>query len=86
MIIHFKKQFKKSLSKFHKKIQIKAKRTICSFTDNPFLKELNNHALKGEYLGMRSINVTGDIRIILVEHNNYELVEILDIGTHSKLY
>ncbi len=56
---------------------------------NIFLKDefhpvLNNHALKGEYHGYRSINVTGDIRAIF--KRGFEYVIFVEIGSHSKLY
>ncbi len=51
-------------------------------------KELRNHWLEWKYKWKRSIDVTGDIRIIFKELSNgkYELVEIYDIWTHAQLY
>ena len=50
--------------------------------------KLNNHALKGDFLWLRSINLTGDYRIIFREMNNgdIEIVELIDVNTHSELY
>lgn len=55
------------------------------FLSDPYDPTLNNHALKGKYKGYRSINVTGDVRIIykLLDNN---VVVFVEIGTHSKLY
>lgn len=46
---------------------------------------LNNHVLNGKYNGYRSINITGNIRLIYrkVDSQNYILY---DIGTHPQLY
>jgi len=54
------------------------------FMENSFNEILRNHPLSGEYSGCRSINVTGDYRIIYEEQNG--VVEFLLIGTHDELY
>ena len=89
MIFSYKKSYKKAFQKLSLKTQKKAVFTISHvFNNNPFDKILNNHALKGEYLGYRSINITGDFRAIFRELSGgkYEFVEFVDIGTHSQLY
>ncbi|KAK3605058.1 hypothetical protein CHS0354_000724 [Potamilus streckersoni] len=50
------------------------------YEQNPFATELRNHALRGEYEGFRSIDVTGDYRIIFRElsEGRYEFVELID--------
>jgi mRNA-degrading endonuclease YafQ of YafQ-DinJ toxin-antitoxin module len=58
------------------------------FASEPFHPLLNNHPLTSDRTGQRTINVTGDWRIIFKELSDgkYELVELVDIGTHSQLY
>ncbi|MDD4530913.1 MAG: hypothetical protein PHO80_05195 [Candidatus Gracilibacteria bacterium] len=58
------------------------------FINNPFDKILNNHELLGQQKGNRSINITGDLRVIFKETSNgkYEFVEFINIGNHSDLY
>ena len=46
---------------------------------------LDNHPLHGEYLGYRSINVGGDLRVIYEELDRSTAQFIL-IDTHSNLY
>lgn len=55
---------------------------------SPMDHSLNNHALSGEFTGCRSLDVTGDYRIIFEDiwGGIYEIVELLDVGTHSQLY
>ncbi len=52
---------------------------------NPLDSQLNNHALTGEYLGCRSIDINGDWRVIY-EQIDKETIRLLITGTHSQLY
>ena len=85
MKINYKKKFKKSFSKFQLKIQQKAIFVLDIFIKNPNSKILRRHSLKGKYSNYESIDVTGDIRII-IQPKTKEIIDICDIGTHSKLY
>ncbi|MFA5916785.1 MAG: type II toxin-antitoxin system mRNA interferase toxin, RelE/StbE family [Candidatus Gracilibacteria bacterium] len=88
MIIKKHKFFDKSYLKLSEKLKIKVNDTLILFSENYSDKKLNNHALKGDFLGLRSINVTGDYRIIFkdLSNNTYEIVELIKVGTHSELY
>ncbi len=55
------------------------------FVGNPFDSLLHNHPLNGKYEGCRSINVTGDYRIIYTLEDE-DTALLLTIGTHSELY
>jgi len=55
------------------------------FIDNPYSRELRNHALQGKHKGYRSINVTGDVRAIY-KHIDSDTHYFVEIGTHSELY
>ena len=77
----FKKQYKKL--RVGEQHRFKEHRDL--FTKNPFHLILNNHALHGEYRGYRSINVSGDLRVIY-EDIDTETVQFILIGTHSNLY
>lgn len=74
--------------KLNRKIQDKADETIVLFANNPFNERLKNHKLHWKYGECRSIDITGDYRIVFKELSNdmYELVELLKIWTHSQLY
>jgi addiction module RelE/StbE family toxin len=80
------KSFKKKYSKLDEFLKAKVNLAIETFFKDPFNLSLKNHALKGSLYGKRAISVTGDIRIIFEEYNNYVLVIMLDVGTHSQVY
>ena len=70
--------------KLPKNIQARTDIRIRLFITDPFNEILRNHPLSGEYSGCRSINITGDYRIIYEE--NEGIIEFLLIGTHDELY
>ena len=84
MTIDFHKEFTKSFKKLSPKIKKKFQERLVLFENDQFNPILNNHALKGEYQGYRSINVSGDTRAIY--RKNSESVLFVAIGSHSKLY
>lgn len=85
MKIKFHKNFEKKYKKLSSKIKLKVKERNKLFSENSFDPILNNHALQGKYTGYRSINVSGDTRII------YKLLDkdtalFSEIDSHSNLY
>ncbi len=84
MEIIYRKKFKKALRKQSLKIQKKFFKIIEIFQDNQFHYSLNNHALTGEFERVRSINITGDVRIHYIVID--DIVILLMIGSHSELY
>jgi addiction module RelE/StbE family toxin len=85
MQIKFDKSFAKQLDKAPPKIQDRLKQRLVLFIQDPFNITLNNHALKGDYSGYRSININGDWRAIYhptsPDHSLF-----VSLGTHSQLY
>ena len=55
------------------------------FLNNPYNPILNNHALGGKYQGIRSINITGDLRVVFSVIKDDEML-FIDIDTHNNLY
>lgn len=86
MNIFYSKKFVKSFKKLPRKLQEKVSEKIKLFIHNRFDEKLNNHLLKGKFVGLRSISVTGDLRIIFEEEKGYTIVIMLNIGSHSQLY
>ncbi len=85
MKIKLHRNFVKSFTKLPFKIQEKFKERRNLFLADQFNPILNNHPLSGKYKGYRSINITGNIRVIyklLDEHT----ILFTEIGTHNKLY
>ena len=85
MIIETTKTFDKQYSKLNNKTKTIYKNRITIFKDTPFDFRLRNHALKGKYLGYRSIDITGDTRVLYTVKGNVIIVFGF-IGTHSQLY
>jgi addiction module RelE/StbE family toxin len=81
----YHKYFKKLYKQLPEKVKNKANERILLLLEDSGNILLNNHPLSGKYEGYRSINVSGDLRIIfkILDENTILLTEI---GTHSKLY
>lgn len=88
MILLPKKQFSKHYQKLNLKIQNKVDKVLDLFMLNPIAPELNNHQLSWKLSYLRSIDVSWDYRIWIhqLDEKTYEIVEIIDIGTHAQLY
>lgn len=84
MNIIFHKNFKKKYQKSTLKTQKNIKEKIILFQENKFSKSLNNHLLKGKYLGYGSLNVYGDLRIIYKEEKTS--IIFVDLDNHNNLY
>ena len=84
MDIVFQKSFQKDYAKQKAGKKHQAKERISLFLEDRFSPLLNYHALKGEFLGCYSLNVSADVRVIFfVEHDTMYLIRI---GTHSQRY
>lgn len=86
MQLKFHRHFKKSFEKLPKHLQTKVEETLQVFSRDPKNIQLKNHVLTGNLKGVRSISVTGDVRIIFEEFDNYTLVILLNVGTHNQVY
>ena len=84
MIIDFHKGFTKDFKKLSTKFKKKFQERLVLFEGDEFDPVLNNHALKGKYLGYRSINITGDLRAIFKRDSESALFAAID--SHSNLY
>ncbi len=86
MNINFHKSFQKSYRKLDSKIQKKVDIAIHKFRTNPSDKTLRNHPLTGNLQGKRVFSVTGNVRVVFEEYDNYVLVVMLDVGNHPQVY
>ncbi len=87
--IDFSKRFDKQLRKAPLEIKIAVRNRYKLFIEDSFNPLLNNHQLAGKLSIYRSINITGDWRVLYSEYlddegNKVIIFEIL--GTHSQLY
>ena len=84
MIVHLHRNFKKQYKRLSESQKNKFKQRRNLFLSDEFDPILNNHALKGKYLGYRSINITGDLRVLYKKEGNMMIFTVID--THSNLY
>ena len=84
MIVKYHKEFLRRFKKQRLKIKEKFKDRLSLFMKDEFDPTLNNHPLRGNYEGYRSINVTGDIRAVF-KRTAQEAI-FVSIDSHSNLY
>lgn len=85
MNIIFGNGFEKILNKLPQKIKNALEKRLDLFAKDSQARILNIHKLKGILKNYRSINITGDYRLIFEECSN-NTIKLIDIGTHSELY
>lgn len=78
----FDRQFQSRLSTSQRQ---KALEAIELFIDDPFRKNLHNHALYGKWKGHRSISVGGDLRLHFKMISG-DRVLFEAVGSHDQLY
>ncbi|MFA5755372.1 MAG: type II toxin-antitoxin system mRNA interferase toxin, RelE/StbE family [Candidatus Paceibacterota bacterium] len=82
MVIILERSFEKKYKKLKEKEKLKQKINI--FISDEFDPTLNNHSLKGKYIGYRSINITGDLRAVYKKKDNISIFAYID--NHNNLY
>lgn len=85
MEVRFHKKFVKDYSRLDLKIQRAFENRLQIFCTNPYHAKLSNHPLRGKWKGYRSINISGDFRVVYKEVNEDEVI-FVTVGTHSQLY
>mgnify|MGYP001581405994 FL=1 len=85
MRIVYSKKFKKKFQKLRSGERKKFEKRVEIFIRNVSDPALNDHALHGKLFRYRSINITGDLRV-LYEYTQKDTVLFIDIDTHSNLY
>jgi len=83
IILH--RNFVKRFKKLPREVQNAFKKRRDLFLENSFHPLLNNHPLGGKFEGFRSINITGDVRVIY-DALDQDLALFAAIGTHTELY
>lgn len=79
------RQFEKKVAKIPQGVRRALVERLRLFAYDQFNVLLNNHALHGPLRMYRSINITGDYRLIY-EQCDEKTVRFIDIDTHSNLY
>jgi len=89
MIVKYSRSFIAKLKKGDVRIRKNFKQRIDIFLRNPHDLQLNNHALRDEWEGYRSIDITPDWRAIYREvklADDEPYAYFTSLGTHSQLY
>lgn len=88
MKVELSPRFHKDIKKRNVRIQKSFKKAIRLFVKNSHNLELDNHALKDEWEGFRSIDITADYRAVYeeVESGDEIIAYFVTIGTHKELY
>lgn len=88
MIIQYSPVFLEKVKRLEVRIYVSLRKQILIFSNNPYDPVLQNHALRGEWEGYRSINITTDWRALYEEiKDGDEIVAYFSyIGTHKQLY
>ncbi len=88
MIIKYSPSFLKTFKKVDVRIRKSFKERILIFSKNPHDLQLNNHTLKDEYEGYRSIDINSDWRAVYKEAKieKETIAYFSDLGTHEHLF
>lgn len=88
MIVRYSPGLLSQLKKVNIRVQKRFKERIAIFIKDPFNPQLNNHLLKDEWDGYRSIDLTNDWRAIYEELKEGEdmVGYFIAIGIHKDLY
>lgn len=82
--IEFSPIFQQQLEKVNPETRILFREAFEIFLEDPYHLSLRNHELTEEYAGIKSIDVTGDIRALYREVA--ERIIFIYLGTHEELY
>lgn len=88
MIIKYSPDFLSKLKKVDVRIRNSVKERILLFSKNPHNLQLNNHPLRREWEGFRSIDIASNWRAVYEElHEGEETIAyFVALGTHDQLY
>ncbi len=84
----FTEEFFKQYKKANVRIRNQFDKRLRIFTQNPQDPQLNNHKLKRDWQGHRSIDITSDWRAIYkeIQMGDGKVAYFVAIGTHKELY
>ncbi|OGH16940.1 MAG: hypothetical protein A3C22_02155 [Candidatus Levybacteria bacterium RIFCSPHIGHO2_02_FULL_37_10] len=88
MKVKYSPEFLKTLKKINVRICKSFEEQIRIFSKDAYNSQLNNHVLKREYRGCRSINVASDWRAIYqeIKEGKDTVAYFITLGTHRELY
>jgi len=84
IVLH--KKFKKQYKKLRANEQKRCGERLIIFAEDQNGEVLNNHALSGNMVPLKSINIGGDLRALYELLEDGTVAHFMKIGTHSELY
>lgn len=84
MKISFSRNFIKQARKLNPELRTKIQEKMELFSSNPIHPSLRHHQLRGKYKNYRSIDITGDLRVLYLQRGDEAIFDT--VGTHSQLY
>jgi len=85
MKIHYSTKFKKQYRKLPKGIREQFRERAALFLNDKNAPQLNIHKLHGEYDGLWSMNISGEMRAVFDVHYKNTIIFVA-VGSHSELY
>ena len=88
MKVQYDPDFIKKLKRTDVRIRRSFEKRLTIFLKNPLNPQLNNHMLREEYSGLRSIDITADYRAVYeeIKVGDEEIAYFTILGTHKELY
>lgn len=88
MKIVYDPAFLEKLKKVDVRVRKSAKERLLLFSKNPHDPQLDNHPLREQYLGYRSIDITADCRALYKERYIEEeiVAQFVILGAHKDLF
>lgn len=86
-------KFRRAFRKFVRNdstLQVKIEQTLVKMQEDVFSPSLGTHKLSGNLQGLRACSCGHDCRIVFIIESDlqtqYEVIILLDIGTHDEVY
>lgn len=88
MKIVYDPAFLEKLQKVDVRVRKSAKERLLLFSKDPNDPQLDNHPLREQYVGYRSIDITADYRALYKERSAEKdiVAQFVMLGTHKELY
>lgn len=86
MKFNYSKKFVKQFKKMPESLKDAFDARLRLFAVDEYNPILKNHQLKGDYKDCRSLNISGDIRLIFQFNEETGVVLLVEIGSHHQLY
>jgi addiction module RelE/StbE family toxin len=84
LLFSYSSRYKRMFRKLPNHLKDRVEERVTLALTNEFDPVLDNHSLRGKWIGCRSIDITGDYRVIFQRLS--DTFHALAVGTHPELY